>query len=58
MNETCPRCGAVKWAVTPDGNDECTTCGYVEDECPHGYPLNDVNCCPGCTAAARRDGAA
>lgn len=27
--ESCPRCGAVNWGMTPDGRDECVSCGYV-----------------------------
>jgi hypothetical protein len=25
-DETCPRCGAVSWGMTPDGLPECTLC--------------------------------
>jgi hypothetical protein len=25
-DETCPRCGAVSWGMTPDGLPECTRC--------------------------------
>jgi hypothetical protein len=29
--ETCPRCGAINWGMTPDGRNECVSCGYVDD---------------------------
>jgi hypothetical protein len=25
-DQTCPRCGAVSWGMTPDGLPECTRC--------------------------------
>ena len=28
-SENCPRCGAVNWGQTPDGQDECASCGWT-----------------------------
>lgn len=28
MDETCPRCGAINWAVIDDDCDECASCGW------------------------------
>jgi len=32
-DETCPRCGAISWGMTPDGLPECTRCMW-----PSGAP--------------------
>jgi hypothetical protein len=26
VDDTCPRCGAISWGMTPDGLPECTQC--------------------------------